>query len=79
MATRCFAFIWLTIRSLISALRGLAASVLSGVGMAVGEGAVWFPDVDRQRIYKVDPRTNQVIIRAGPGHGGRQSRLHRSR
>src|SRR5262245_48554421 len=38
--------------------------LIAGVGMAVGENAVWVPDVDRQVIYKVDPRSHQVVTRA---------------
>jgi streptogramin lyase len=49
--------------------------LVAGVGLAVGEGAVWVPDVDRQVIYKVDPRTHQVAARAAApnmaGGGGR--------
>ena len=30
-------------------------------GIAVGEGAVWVPDVGSKMIYKVDPQTSQVV------------------
>jgi DNA-binding beta-propeller fold protein YncE len=32
-------------------------------GIAIGEGAVWVPDVESKTIYKVDPQTNQVVMR----------------
>jgi virginiamycin B lyase len=32
-------------------------------GLAIGEGAVWVPDVGADTIYKVDPSTNQVVLR----------------
>ena len=35
----------------------------SSRGMAVGEGAIWVPDVDRSVIYKIDPQTNHVVKR----------------
>lgn len=31
-------------------------------GIAIGEGAVWIPDVGNSVIYKVDPETNQVAM-----------------
>lgn len=30
-------------------------------GMAVGEGGIWVPDLERSMIYKIDPLTNQVV------------------
>ena len=45
-------------------------------GMAVGEGAVWVPDLERSMIYKIDPSTNQVVkeipadLVGGRGPGG---------
>ena len=30
-------------------------------GIAAGEGAVWVPDSGRGMLYKIDPRTNQVV------------------
>jgi virginiamycin B lyase len=48
----------------------IRGGLLGGTGMAVGEGAVWVPDVDRQVIYKVDPRTHQVVARAAPDLAG---------
>jgi virginiamycin B lyase len=30
-------------------------------GMAVGEGAVWLPDIERSMIYKIDPMTTRVV------------------
>ena len=48
--------------------------LIAGIGLAVGEGAVWVPDVDRQVIYKVDPRTNQVSSRAAPDMAGGNGR-----
>src|SRR5262245_4402479 len=30
-------------------------------GVAVGEGAVWVPDIGAQTVYKVDPATNAVV------------------
>jgi hypothetical protein len=34
-----------------------------GRGMAVGEGAVWVPDVDRKVVYKIGPQTKRVVQR----------------
>ncbi len=44
--------------------------LLSGAGLAVGEGAVWVPDDERQVIYRIDPQTHQVVTRAAPGMAG---------
>jgi virginiamycin B lyase len=30
-------------------------------GLAIGEDAIWVPDLERAMIYKVDPRTNRVV------------------
>ena len=30
-------------------------------GIAVGEGAIWVPDVAGNMVYKIDPQTNQVV------------------
>jgi virginiamycin B lyase len=32
-------------------------------GIAVGEGAVWLPDTGSSTIYKIDPHTNQVLMK----------------
>lgn len=32
-------------------------------GIAIGESAVWVPDVGSKTIYKVDPRANRVVMR----------------
>lgn len=32
-------------------------------GIAVGEGAVWVPDMASSAIYKVDPRSNDVVLK----------------
>lgn len=31
-------------------------------GIAIGEGAVWIPDVGNSVIYKVDPQSNKVVL-----------------
>lgn len=31
-------------------------------GIAVGEGAVWVPDMGSSTIYKVDPKSNKVVL-----------------
>jgi virginiamycin B lyase len=31
-------------------------------GIAIGEGAIWIPDVGNSVIYKVDPETNKVVL-----------------
>jgi virginiamycin B lyase len=49
---------------------GSIGGLLDGTGLAVGEGAVWVPDVNRQVIYKVDPHTHQVVTRAALGMAG---------
>lgn len=46
-------------------------------GMAIGEGAVFVPDLERSIIYKVDPQTNQIVkeipadLVGGRGPGGK--------
>lgn len=46
-------------------------------GMAVGEGSIWVPDIDRSIIYKIDPMTNRVAkeipadLVGGRGSGGK--------
>src|SRR5580700_3437359 len=46
-------------------------------GMAVGEGAIWVPDIERSMIYKIDPQANQVVkeitadLIGGRGPGGK--------
>ena len=45
----------------IEGVSGLLGGPNSGRGMAVGEGAIWVPDVDRSVIYKIDPQTNHVV------------------
>ncbi len=46
-------------------------------GMAVGEGSIWVPDLERSIIYKIDPLTNQVVkqipadLVGGRGPGGK--------
>lgn len=32
-------------------------------GIAVGEGAVWVPDMESSTIYKVDPEANKVVLK----------------
>ena len=32
-------------------------------GIAVGEGAVWVPEMASSTIYKIDPRSNQVVLK----------------
>jgi len=32
-------------------------------GIAIGEGAVWVPDVGSKTVYKVDPQANQLVMR----------------
>jgi hypothetical protein len=45
---------------LIEGVSGLIGGP-SGRSMAVGEGAIWGPDIDRSVIYKIDPQTNHVL------------------
>ena len=46
-------------------------------GMAVGEGDIWVPDLERSMIYKIDPLRNQVVkeipadLVGGRGLGGK--------
>jgi virginiamycin B lyase len=46
-------------------------------GMAVGDGGVWLPDLERSMIYKIDPKSDQVIkeipadLVGGRGTGGK--------
>ena len=32
-------------------------------GIAVGEGAVWVPDMGSSTIYKIDPQSNTVVMK----------------
>jgi streptogramin lyase len=45
---------------------GESGNILSDIdryrGIAIGEGAVWIPDVGNSVIHKVDPKTNKVVL-----------------
>jgi virginiamycin B lyase len=46
-------------------------------GIAMGEGAIWVPDIERSMIYKIDPEADQVVkeipadLVGGRGPGGK--------
>ena len=46
-------------------------------GMAVGEGGIWVPDLERSMIYKIDPKMDRIVkeipadLVGGRGPGGK--------
>lgn len=61
MATKKLASIHPNDNSVTETLIGGAVDSFARSGMTVGDGAIWVPDTDRAMLYKIDPRTHQVV------------------